>query len=146
MEEKSDLNEMLGEDEGAVEEDDAESSQGIAEEPISEDPGDMGLIEEDFSFAEGEQDQPVVADGLEELLADVELEVIIELGRTRKALRDIYDLKIGTIVELDKQAREPIDILVNNSPVARGEVMVFEDALAVRVTEIMNPTELVKKN
>ncbi|HCK14828.1 TPA: flagellar motor switch protein FliN, partial [Candidatus Poribacteria bacterium] len=111
-----------------------------------EDPGDMGLIEEDFSFAEGQQDQPAVADGLEELLADVELEVIIELGRTRKALRDIYDLKIGTIVELDKQAREPIDILVNNSPVARGEVMVFEDALAVRVTEIMNPTELVKKN
>ena len=146
MEEKSDLNEMLGEDEGAVEEDDAESSQGIAEEPISEDPGDMGLIEEDFSFAEGQQDQPAVADGLEELLADVELEVIIELGRTRKALRDIYDLKIGTIVELDKQAREPIDILVNNSPVAKGEVMVFEDALAVRVTEIMNPTELVKKN
>lgn len=146
MEEKSDLNEMLGENEGAVEDDDAESSQGIAEEPISEDPGDMGLIEEDFSFAEGEQDQPVVADGLEELLADVELEVIIELGRTRKALRDIYDLKIGTIVELDKQAREPIDILVNNSPVARGEVMIFEDALAVRVTEIMNPTELVKKN
>ena len=137
---------MLGENEGAVEEDDAESSQGIAEEPISEDPGDMGLIEEDFSFAEGEQDQPVVADGLEELLADVELEVIIELGRTRKALRDIYDLKIGTIVELDKQAREPIDILVNNIPVARGEVMIFEDALAVRVTEIMNPTELVKKN
>ena len=146
MEEKSDLNEMLGENEGAVEEDDAESSQGIAEEPISEDPGDMGLIEEDFSFAEGQQDQPAVADGLEELLADVELEVIIELGRTRKALRDIYALKIGTIVELDKQAREPIDILVNNSPVARGEVMVFEDALAVRVTEIMNPTELVKKN
>lgn len=146
MEEKSDLNEMLGENEGAVEDDDAESSQGIAEEPISEDPGDMGLIEEDFSFAEGQQDQPAVADGLEELLADVELEVIIELGRTRKALRDIYDLKIGTIVELDKQAREPIDILVNNSPVARGEVMVFEDALAVRVTEIMNPTELVKKN
>ena len=146
MEEKSDLNEMLGENEGAVEENDAESSQGIAEEPISEDPGDMGLIEEDFSFAEGQQDQPAVADGLEELLADVELEVIIELGRTRKALRDIYDLKIGTIVELDKQAREPIDILVNNSPVARGEVMIFEDALAVRVTEIMNPTELVKKN
>lgn len=146
MEEKSDLNEMLGENEGAVEDDDAESSQGIAEEPISEDPGDMGLIEEDFSFAEGEQDQPAVADGLEELLADVELEVIIELGRTRKALRDIYALKIGTIVELDKQAREPIDILVNNSPVARGEVMIFEDALAVRVTEIMNPTELVKKN
>ena len=145
MEEKSDLNEMLGENEGVVEEGDAESSQGIAEEPIS-DPGDMGLIEEDFSFAEGQQDQPAVADGLEELLADVELEVIIELGRTRKALRDIYDLKIGTIVELDKQAREPIDILVNNSPVARGEVMVFEDALAVRVTEIMNPTELVKKN
>ena len=146
MEEKSDLNEMLSENEGAVEDDDAESSQGIAEEPISEDPGDMGLIEEDFSFAEGQQDQPAVADGLEELLADVELEVIIELGRTRKALRDIYDLKIGTIVELDKQAREPIDILVNNSPVARGEVMIFEDALAVRVTEIMNPTELVKKN
>ena len=146
MEEKGDLNEMLGEDEGAMEEDDVEPSQDIAGESLSEETDDMGLIEEDFSFAEGQQDQRAVADGLEELLADVELEVIIELGRTRKALRDIYDLKIGTIVELDKQAREPIDILVNNSPVARGEVMVFEDALAVRVTEIMNPTELVKKN
>ena len=146
MEEKGDLNEMLGEDEGAMEEDDVEPSQDIAGESLSEETDDMGLIEEDFSFTEGQQDQPVVADGLEELLADVELEVIIELGRTRKALRDIYDLKIGTIVELDKQAREPIDILVNNSPVARGEVMVFEDALAVRVTEILTPAELVKKN
>ena len=146
MEEKGDLNEMLGEDEGAMEEDDVEPSQDIAGESVSEETDDMGLIEEDFSFTEGQQDQPVVADGLEELLADVELEVIIELGRTRKALRDIYDLKIGTIVELDKQAREPIDILVNNSPVARGEVMVFEDALAVRVTEILTPAELVKKN
>ncbi|MCS5613130.1 MAG: hypothetical protein NZ961_22090, partial [Candidatus Poribacteria bacterium] len=63
MEEKSDLNEMLGENEGAVEDDDAESSQGIAEDPVSEDPSDMGLIEEDFSFAEGQQDQPAVADG-----------------------------------------------------------------------------------
>ena len=146
MEEKGDLNEMLGEDEGAMVEDDVESSQDIAGESVSEETDDMGLIEEDFSFTEGQQDQPAVADGLEEPLADVELEVIIELGRTRKALRDIYDLKIGTIVELDKQAREPIDILVNNSPVARGEVMVFEDALAVRVTEILTPAELVKKN
>ena len=146
MEEKGDLNEMLGEDEGAMEEDDVEPSQDIAGESVSEETDDMGLIEEDFSFTEGQQAQPVVADGLEELLADVELEVIIELGRNRKALRDIYDLKIGTIVELDKQAREPIDILVNNSPVARGEVMVFEDALAVRVTEILTPAELVKKN
>ena len=145
MEEKGDLNEMLGEDEGAMLEDDVEPSQDIAGESVSEENDDMGLIEEDFSFTEGQQDQPAVADGLEELLADVELEVIIELGRTRKALRDIYDLKIGTIVELDKQAREPIDILVNNSPVARGEVMVFEDALAVRVTEILTPAELVKK-
>ena len=146
MEEKGDLNEMLGEDEAAMVEDDVEPSQDIAGESVSEETNDMGLIEEDFSFTEGQQDQLAVADGLEELLADVELEVIIELGRTRKALRDIYDLKIGTIVELDKQAREPIDILVNNSPVARGEVMVFEDALAVRVTEILTPAELVKKN
>ena len=94
MEEKGDLNEMLGEDEGAMVEDDVEPSQDIAGESVSEETDDMGLIEEDFSFTEGQQDQPAVADGLEELLADVELEVIIELGRTRKALRDIYDLKI----------------------------------------------------
>ena len=145
MEEKSDLDDMLVENEGTSEEGNAESSQGIGEGSVSEDSDDTGLVEEDFSFDEGQQDQPVVAHGLEELLADVELEIIVELGRTRKALRDIYDLKINTIVELDKHAGEPVDILVNNRLVAKGDVMVFEDSLAVRVTEIITP-ELVKKN
>ena len=74
------------------------------------------------------------------------LEVTIELGRTRKALRDILDLTPGVVIELDKHAGEPIDILVNNRPLARGEVVVFEEVLGVRVTEIITPTELAKKN
>ena len=104
------------------------------------------MIEEDFSFGEGQQDQLAAAHGLEELLADVELEVTIELGRTRKTLRDILDLTPGVVIELDKHAGEPIDILVNNRPLARGEVVVFEEVLGVRVTEIITPTELAKKN
>jgi len=147
MEEKSDLDEVLVEDEGTAEGDDAESAIDIEEEPLpAEESNDIGLIEEDFSFGEGQQDQLAAAHGLEELLADVELEVTIELGRTRKALRDILDLTPGVVIELDKHAGEPIDILVNNRPLARGEVVVFEEVLGVRVTEIITPTELAKKN
>ena len=92
MEERSDLDEVLVEDEGTAEGDDAESAIDIEEEPLTaQESDDIGLIEEDFSFGEGQQDQLAAAHGLEELLADVELEVTIELGRTRKALRDILD-------------------------------------------------------
>jgi len=72
------------------------------------------------------------------LIKDVPLEVTVELGRTNKAISDILDFAPGTIIELDKIAGEPVDVLVNGKLVAKGEVVVIEENFGVRVTEIIN--------
>ena len=71
------------------------------------------------------------------LIMDVPLEVTVELGRTSKSIQDILEFVPGTIIELDKIAGEPIDVLVNGKYVARGEVVVIEESFGVRVTEII---------
>ena len=72
------------------------------------------------------------------LIKDVPLEVTVELGRTSKSISDILDFAPGTIIELDRIAGEPVDVLVNGKMVARGEVVVIEENFGVRVTEIIN--------
>lgn len=72
------------------------------------------------------------------LIMDVPLEVTVELGRTKKSIADILDFAPGTIIELDKIAGEPIDVLVNGKYVAKGEVVVIEESFGIRVTEIIN--------
>ncbi len=72
-----------------------------------------------------------------DLIMDVPLEVTVELGRTSKSIQEILDFTPGTIVELNKIAGEPIDILVNGKYVAKGEVVVIEESFGVRITEIV---------
>lgn len=72
-----------------------------------------------------------------DLIKDVPLEVTVELGRTSKSISEILEFAPGTIIELDKIAGEPIDVLVNGKFVARGEVVVIEESFGVRVTEII---------
>lgn len=71
------------------------------------------------------------------LIMDVPLEVTVELGRTKKSISEILDFAPGTIIELDRIAGEPIDVLVNGKYVAKGEVVVIEESFGVRVTEII---------
>ena len=71
------------------------------------------------------------------LIRDVPLEVTVELGRTKKSIAEILDFATGTIIELDKIAGEPIDVLVNGKFVAKGEVVVIEESFGIRVTEII---------
>ena len=71
------------------------------------------------------------------LIMDVPLEVTVELGRTSKTIHDILDFAPGTIIELEKIAGEPIDVLVNGKFVAKGEVVVIEESFGVRITEII---------
>lgn len=71
------------------------------------------------------------------LIMDVPLEVTVELGRTHKSISDILEFAPGTIVELNKIAGEPIDVLVNGKYVAKGEVVVIEESFGVRITEVI---------
>jgi flagellar motor switch protein FliN len=84
------------------------------------------------------------ANGLE-LLMDIPLEISVELGRVRMLVKDVVELGTGSIVEIDKAAGEPVDVMVNGRLVARGEVVVIEDNFGVRLTEILNPQERLQK-
>ncbi len=79
------------------------------------------------------------------LILDVPLQITVELGRTKKSIKDILELSNGSIVELDKLAGEPVDIQVNGKFLAKGEVVVIDENFGVRITDIVSPAERAQK-
>ena len=78
-------------------------------------------------------------------LLDIPLEITVELGRTKILIQDLLKLGHGSVIELDKIAGEPMEILVNNKLIAKGEVVVVNEKLGIRLTDIISPEERVKK-
>jgi flagellar motor switch protein FliN/FliY len=99
--------------------------------------GDGNFVLPNFSRAA----QKGAAGGAIDLLKDVDLQVKIELGRTRMLIEDVLRLGEGSVVELDKLAGDPVDVYVNEQLVARGEVLVLNDNFCVRINEIVTPVE-----
>ena len=79
-----------------------------------------------------------------DFILDIPLEVTVELGRTRMLINDLLQLGQGSVIELTKLAGEPLEILVNNKLVARGEVVVVNEKFGVRLTDIVSPMERVQ--
>ncbi|MEI0604952.1 flagellar motor switch protein FliN [Brachyspira alvinipulli] len=80
------------------------------------------------------------------LLMDVSINVTVELGRARLSIREILELGEGSIIELQKLAGEPVDLLVNGKLIAKGEVVVIDECFGVRITDIMNSTDILVEN
>lgn len=78
------------------------------------------------------------------MLMDIPLQVTVELGRTKRSVKEILELSSGSIIELDKLAGEPVDILVNSRLIAKGEVVVIDENFGVRVTDIMSQSDRLK--
>lgn len=87
---------------------------------------------------------PEEINGLDRLL-DIPLEISVELGRMKMLVKDVVELGAGSIVEIEKSAGEPVDILVNGRLVARGEVVVIEDNFGVRITEILSQQDRLNR-
>ncbi len=87
-------------------------------------------------FDDVENVQEGEASGID-LLSDVDLHVMIELGRTEMLVEDVLRLQSGSVVELDKLAGDPVDVYVNNRLIARGEVLVLNDNFCIRISEIV---------
>jgi flagellar motor switch protein FliN/FliY len=80
-----------------------------------------------------------------DFLLDIPLEVTVELGRSRMLIKDLLQLAQGSVIELEKIAGEPMEILVNDKLVARGEVVVINEKFGIRLTDIISPTERIQK-
>jgi len=89
--------------------------------------------------------QPAGENGNLELILDVPLGVSVELGRVRMPVRQLLSLTAGSVIELAKIAGEPLDVLINGRPVARGEAVMVNDKFGVRLTEIVSQTERVER-
>lgn len=105
-------------------------SQMYAQQPVNVQPAQFQPFAGDFN--------PITQQENIGLIMDVPLDVTVELGRTSKSIHDILEFAPGTIIELNKIAGEPIDVLVNGKYVAKGEVVVMEESFGVRITEIIN--------
>lgn len=79
-----------------------------------------------------------------DFLYDVELQVVVVLGKTRMSIRELLSLDTGSVVELNKLAGESLDILVNDKVIARGEAVVVNEKFGVRLTEIVSPLERIQ--
>lgn len=80
-----------------------------------------------------------------ELILDIPLRVTVELGRTKMVVNDLLNLGQGSVIELSKLAGEPMEVLVNDKLVARGEAVVVNEKFGVRLTDIISPTERVEQ-
>ncbi|MDD3801179.1 MAG: flagellar motor switch protein FliN [Desulfuromonas thiophila] len=80
-----------------------------------------------------------------ELLLDIPLDVSIEVGRSKMLVRDLLQMNEGYVIELGKQASEPLDVYVNSRLIARGEVVLVEDKLGLRLTDVVSPAERIEK-
>jgi flagellar motor switch protein FliN/FliY len=113
----------------------------MAEEALRQ--AEASAQELDAAAAEIDTDTPARASMSPDLdmLGDVDLEVTIELGRTRMYVEDVLRLRDGSVVELDKLAGDPVDVYVNNCLIARGEVLVLNDNFCIRISEIVENLE-----
>ncbi len=92
--------------------------------------------------------QSVAADGGEvnlDMILDVPVTLAMEVGRTRISIRNLLQLNQGSVVELDRAAGEPLDVFVNGTLVAHGEVVVINEKFGIRLTDVISPAERVRK-
>ncbi len=80
-----------------------------------------------------------------DMLLDLPLDVAVELGRTKLSIQELLEQGPGSVIELDKVAGEPLDILINDRLVARGEAVVVNDKFGVRITDIVSPQERIMR-
>ena len=143
---------------------DEERTQAVAEAAeaaavATGDPGKQSDAGSEAEAAAGEGYEPENFNGLDEDLpggvrnSDTKLDVILdipvtlsmEIGRTSVSIKDLLQLAKGSVVELDRMAGEPLDVLVNGTLVARGEVVVVNDKFGVRLSQVISPSERVRE-
>ncbi|MFH1496150.1 MAG: flagellar motor switch protein FliN [Pseudomonadota bacterium] len=133
-----------GEADSAAAEDDwaaAMAEQGEAEATPSAQPQVATPVFEQFSASTG---QAGMVNNLDMIL-DIPVNLTVELGRTKIAIRSLLQLAQGSVVELDGLAGEPMNVLVNGCLIAQGEVVVVNDKFGIRLTDIISPAERIRK-
>ncbi len=120
-----------------------EASGGTSAPPAGTGPGQSPATGVPDPFPPLSEERALRSESGTDLLLDVPLEVSVELGRTHRPIREILALVPGSVLELDRLAGDPIDVLINGRPIALAEVVVVDERFAIRITDILTPEERV---
>jgi flagellar motor switch protein FliN len=131
--ENNTTDEALGDDWGAALSEQAESGKKVGQLPVAE----FDDLEDSAPPLDGEANL--------DFILDIPVTISMEIGRTKISIRNLLQLNQGSVVELDRLAGEPMDVLVNGTLVAHGEVVVVNEKFGIRLTDVISPAERVKK-
>ncbi len=115
--------------------------EGESEKPPADDGASPMEMPELYDEGMGEPSEEVNMD----VILDIPVTIAMEIGRTRINIRNLLQLNQGSVVELDRLAGEPLDVLVNGTLIAHGEVVVVNEKYGIRLTDVISPAERVKK-
>ncbi len=142
-------NEELGDDWAEAMEEQSETDADWGDAMKEQEQADSSQELDAAEFPELEKSGQTASEDNEDLNLDVILDVPVtismEIGRTRINIRNLLQLNQGSVVELDRFAGEPMDVLVNGTLIAHGEVVVVNDKFGIRLTDVISPSERVKK-
>lgn len=122
----------------------AENTAAEAQEHTAADTAAGGGEYEPAAFEELGEGAPVKGETSLDVILDIPVTLSMEIGRSKVSIDELLKLAKGSVVELDRMAGEPLDVLVNGTLVARGEVVVVNDRFGVRLSEVISPAERVK--
>tara|TARA_B100000959_G_scaffold197506_1_gene206574 strand:+ start:336 stop:734 length:399 start_codon:yes stop_codon:yes gene_type:complete len=126
-------------------EDTNQEDDPVKDEGAGEDAGETAVEEQEGDTNEEEGGKPdEVKEANLDLILDIPLSVTVELGRSKMLINDLLQLGQGSVIELTKLVGEPLEVMVNDKLVARGEVVVVNEKFGVRLTDIVTPMERVK--
>lgn len=139
---------MSDETENQEAEADADWGDAMAEQAVAEAEGDGGGDAAEAAEFDNLEDTSIGSPGAEanmDIILDIPVTISMEIGRTHISIRNLLQLNQGSVVELDRLAGEPMDVLVNGTLVAHGEVVVVNEKFGIRLTDVISPAERVKK-
>jgi len=124
---------------------DAETAAAAATSNFSATPAAQASAERRIEFDTLNENATEGADVSLDMILDVPVTLAMEVGRTRISIRNLLQLNQGSVVELDRAAGEPLDVFVNGTLVAHGEVVVINEKFGIRLTDVISPAERVRK-
>lgn len=124
----------------------ADTSEESTSEAVSDEPVDVGNPYQTAEFQDLEADSGGAAFSENiDIILDIPVTISMEIGRTIISIRNLLQLNQGSVIELDRLAGEPMDVMVNGTLIAHGEVVVVNEKFGIRLTDVISPTERVKK-
>lgn len=138
MSDEVDPNEALADEWAAALEQQADEDGGGSDDPLDAQAADWDELAPNLS-------QPGDGDIKMDSILDVPVTISMEIGRTRINIRNLLQLNQGSVVELDRLAGEPMDVLINGTLIAQGEVVVVNEKFGIRLTDIVSPADRVKR-